>query len=67
MFSFVCLWQVSAEKEAMIVNMDMTELQQKLWRGELKALEVLRAYQKKVSRPPDICDVGGSVVRTSEF
>ena len=32
----------------MIVRMDMTELQQKLWKVELSAMDVLRAYQRKV-------------------
>ena len=43
------LGQVNKEKEAMIVSMDLEQLQQRLWKGELKALEVLRAYQRKVN------------------
>ncbi|XP_076451083.1 fatty-acid amide hydrolase 1-like [Babylonia areolata] len=38
---------VNREKEAMIVSLDAKQLKEKLWRGELKVLEVLRAYQRK--------------------
>ncbi|XP_070195938.1 vitamin D3 hydroxylase-associated protein-like isoform X2 [Littorina saxatilis] len=38
---------VDPQKEAMITDLELSELKQKLWKGELKALEVLRAYQRK--------------------
>lgn len=38
---------VDEDKEAVIVGLSFTELQSKLRSGDLKALEVLRAYQRK--------------------
>lgn len=38
---------VNWEKQAMIVSLDMKDLQEKLQKGELKAVEVLRAFQRK--------------------
>ncbi|KAL8614342.1 hypothetical protein ACOMHN_007680 [Nucella lapillus] len=40
---------VDRAKEDMIISLSLKALKEKLRKGELKALEVLRAYQRKVS------------------
>ncbi|XP_076440673.1 fatty-acid amide hydrolase 1-like isoform X3 [Babylonia areolata] len=39
--------ELNREKDAMIVSLGMDDLKAKLQKGELKAVEVLRAYQRK--------------------